>query len=331
MSPVDPVPRESGTKYPLNLSVVICTHNPYGDYLRQTVTALSAQTLPADQWELIIIDNLSDPPVEEACAQLGHPRGRIVVESRLGLTMARLRGIAEAKGDLILFIDDDNIVNSDYLSEAVRIGAERPYLGAWGAAKIIPRFEGEPRPELLPFTKNLSIRNQDEVLWSNLHYINDSSPMGAGLCVRSEVARRWAEKVDADPIRRNFGRRGSALGACEDSDLAMTSSDFGLGNGIFPSLQMIHLIPRRRYEESFLIKNAHGWGYSSTLFDSLRRPNRRLGENRFVRWLRLRARPFLTSPSAGRMGRQINIAQAKGIYDALNELDAMSKSETPSR
>src|SRR5712671_4531106 len=48
------------------ISVVLCTYNPREDYLRRVVDGLRAQTLPQGQWEFIVVDNASNPPVGEA-------------------------------------------------------------------------------------------------------------------------------------------------------------------------------------------------------------------------------------------------------------------------
>jgi cellulose synthase/poly-beta-1,6-N-acetylglucosamine synthase-like glycosyltransferase len=41
----------------LAVSVVIPTHNPRMDYLARVLEALRAQTLPREQWEIIVVDN----------------------------------------------------------------------------------------------------------------------------------------------------------------------------------------------------------------------------------------------------------------------------------
>ena len=43
------------------VSVVIPTHNPRMDYLRRVLEALRQQTLPCEQWELLFVDNNSQP------------------------------------------------------------------------------------------------------------------------------------------------------------------------------------------------------------------------------------------------------------------------------
>jgi glycosyltransferase involved in cell wall biosynthesis len=103
----------------LNLSVVICSHNPRPDYLARVLAALQAQTLPLADWELLLIDNASAEPLEGRFDLSWHPNARHVREEVLGLTPARLRGIAEAASPLLVFVDDDNVLSSDYLAQVV--------------------------------------------------------------------------------------------------------------------------------------------------------------------------------------------------------------------
>jgi hypothetical protein len=75
-----------------------------------------------------------------------HPAARIVREGEtLGLTPARLCGIHEAAGDPLVFVDDDNTLDPNYLEQAVRIAEERPFPGSW-SGQCRPGFE-EPAPE----------------------------------------------------------------------------------------------------------------------------------------------------------------------------------------
>ena len=43
----------------VHASVIVCTHNPRLIYLRRVLEALRSQTLPLEQWELLLIDNAS--------------------------------------------------------------------------------------------------------------------------------------------------------------------------------------------------------------------------------------------------------------------------------
>ena len=101
------------------LSVVICTHNPRTDYLGRCFAALEVQTLPRERWDLLVIDNACDEPLAPRLDLAWHPGARLVREDTLGLTPARLRGIQEATGPLLVFVDDDNVLDTDYLEVAL--------------------------------------------------------------------------------------------------------------------------------------------------------------------------------------------------------------------
>src|ERR1700744_1685237 len=123
-----------------NLSVIIPTHNPRPAYLQRVLEALKAQSLPKEQWELVLVDNASKEPVADRWDLSWHPNGRHVLENELGATQARLRGIRETKGDWLLFVDDDNVLDKDYLREAIKIAESHDSLGVFGG-RIDPEFE----------------------------------------------------------------------------------------------------------------------------------------------------------------------------------------------
>lgn len=247
------------------ISVIICTHNPRDHYLTRVLAALQKQTLPAAEWELILVDNASDKPVAVRFDISWHPKGRHVCEKELGLTPARLRGIGEAKGDILIFVDDDNVLDERYLEQALRIGSEYPFLGAWGGT-IRPEFEQEPPEWTRAYWGYLAIREFKSPKWSNNPSDWQSIPIGAGLCVRRQIAVKYAAAMEEDTARRNLGRKGEALLSYEDIDLAITSSEISLGWGNFPSLHMTHLIPKSRLSEKYLLRLMEGVAASHNVF-----------------------------------------------------------------
>src|SRR5882762_5561763 len=127
------------------LSTVVCTHNPRIDYFRQCLDALRCQTLARNSWELVVVDNRSDEPLADRIDLSWYPGPRIVREETLGLTAARLHGIRESTGELLVFVDDDNVLDVDFLEIALHTMKERPFLGSW-SGQCRPAFE-EPPPE----------------------------------------------------------------------------------------------------------------------------------------------------------------------------------------
>lgn len=251
----------------MKLSVIICTHNPRPQYLSRALEALRSQTVPLAYWELLLIDNGSGEPLASGIDLSWHPGGRHIREEELGLTPARLRGIAEAKGDFLIFVDDDNVLQRDYLEAASRISVTHPHLGAFGGS-IEAEFEVEPNPRFQSLLPSLAIRRVTEAKWANFGI--ESVPYGAGLCVRAKVAQTYAAKTRDSKIGRYLGRRGGDLMGGEDLDLAMTSYDLGMGVGLFGELVVTHLIDKRRLSPQYLHRVFVGGVYSSHIVTYLR-------------------------------------------------------------
>jgi len=252
------------------ISVIICSHNPRPAYLRETLDALKAQTLPKEQWELLLIDNASKQPLAQDWDLAWHSGARHIREEELGLTPARLRGIAEAQGEILVFVDDDVVLGTDYLEETLHIARQHGLIGAW-SGQCIPRFEVDPPNWIKPYQECLTIRALSRPIWSNMGLeARDSLPWGAGLCVRADIAGIYSKRVNGDPKLRKLGRRGTELIACEDLDISMTACDQGYGTGVFPSLKLTHIIPEGRLRESYLIRLIEGTAYSLTLLRARR-------------------------------------------------------------
>ena len=62
------------------VTVIVCTHNPRRDVLARTLGSLRGQTLSADKWELLIVDNASKPPLPAESASNWHREPKIIRE-----------------------------------------------------------------------------------------------------------------------------------------------------------------------------------------------------------------------------------------------------------
>jgi hypothetical protein len=241
----------------LPLSVIISTHNPRRDYFERCLAGLQAQTLPIDKWELVLIDNASAPDKTPRPDLAWHPHARMVREEQLGLTPARLRGIREASADLLVLVDDDNVLDPDYLETALRIAREKPFLGSW-SGQCRPEFE-EPPPEWTRrYWGSLVIRQFDRDVWSNMPRLDQTMPCGAGLCVRRVAALHYLHLHESGLRPVQFDRTGSSLASGGDNDLAACACDVGLGVGLIASLKLTHLIPSGRVTEDYLARLTEG-------------------------------------------------------------------------
>jgi hypothetical protein len=264
-----PIIKRGVDNHLMEVSVIVCTYNPREDFLNKVLNALRAQTLHLDRWELLVIDNASDESLANILDLRWHPHARVIREESLGLTTARLCGIREANGNLLVFVDDDNVLSAHYLAEALNIEREWLILGAWGGS-IEPWFEVEPPAWSKPYLPNLAIREVGENSWSNFKDALARTPVGAGMCVRRAVAEEYARQLSSDPARRSLDRRGQSLSSCGDFDLALTSCDLGLGTGLFRQLRLTHLIPAHRLQGAYLVKLYEGVCYSGAILKAIR-------------------------------------------------------------
>ncbi len=246
------------------LSVIICSHNPRRNYFQRCLAGLREQTLHYDHWELVIIDNRSNEPVASSIDLSWHPRARIVREEILGLTPARLRGIRESQGDPLVFVDDDNVLDRAFMETTVKIAEEKKFLGAWGG-QCRPEFEQTPPEWTRRYWGLLAIREFEKDVWSNLPHLTDTLPIGAGLCVRREVALYYLQVHESGKRPVQIDRAGKSLLSSGDHDLAACACDVGLGTGIFASLRLTHLLPPERFTAEYLVRLIEGAAYSGTV------------------------------------------------------------------
>ena len=302
----------------MKLSVILCTHNPRPGFLDRTLASLRAQSLPPGDWELLIIDNASSESVSSRISLGWHPHARVVVEPELGLTPARLCGIAEASTDILVWVDDDNVLAPEYLAVAIDLAQTWPQLGAWGCGHFEPEWETPPAPELRPYLEYLAVGQRSADRWSNRPFDYEAMPAGAGLCCRLTVARRYATSVRSDARRRQLGRTGDGLGACEDFDLALNAIDLGLGTGTFPRLRLTHLMPSERVREDYLLRLVEGHARSIVLLMALRDPNFRPPA---PNW-KTRLRQYRLRRTLSPVARRISDARLRGEQAAYRVLMA---------
>lgn len=267
-----------------DLSVVLCTYNPRPPVLAQVLDALRDQTLPRTRWELVVIDNNSDPPL--VAAELDAGRGlpvRLHREPRQGLGMARRAGVLEARAEVLVLVDDDNVLQADYLERALAIARAEPGLGAFGGiarARIEGDLAGWQR-RLLPF---VGVRDHGpDPITSRENAWGPWEPIGAGMVLRRAVGMEFVRILERVPEAWELDRAGRAMLSGGDSLLARLSYPLGLACGYRPSLAFDHVIPRSRVGAGYLSRLMYGHGRSVVKLNRvLGLPTARLGPLRLA-------------------------------------------------
>ena len=269
------------------VSVILCTHNPRPDYLRRTLEALQKQTLPFEKWEFLLIDNASQERVANTWDISWHPQGRHVLEEKVGLTFARLRGIEESQASLLAFVDDDNVLAPDFLERAVALQTRYPFLGTFGAGRLEPEFEVPPPLQLTSRLGLLALRTVPTALWTNNVEDFYCIPWGAGLCVTRQVAEAYQRLIERFNATSIIDRRGKSLFSGGDDVFSWAAVTAGQGFGIFPELQITHLISAGRLTEAYFVRLTRDHALSHGVLKYLRsgiRP-KRIGLSGYLRML----------------------------------------------
>ncbi|HEX3385311.1 MAG TPA: glycosyltransferase family A protein, partial [Mucilaginibacter sp.] len=174
------------------LSVIIPAYNPDPGRLNQTLNGLKAQTLPSDEWELIIVDNNSSTSFFERINLDWQRNCKMIREPRQGLTWARVAGFHASQGEIIVLVDDDNVLEKDYLKNTRDIFKANPGMGAIGG-KSLPLFEQAAPEWLKEFYGNLALRDfgNDAIVDSWDSSYPPSAPVGAGIGLRTAALKSY--------------------------------------------------------------------------------------------------------------------------------------------
>lgn len=239
------------------VSVIVCTHNPPPRMLAWALRTLEAQTLSPDEWELIIIDSGSTPPL--ATEALGLNRQvRLHREEEPGLVRARWAGIRLARAGLLVFVDDDNALAPDYLANALAIADREPRIGAFGG-KSVARLPHRIPPWKTSLLGALGIKDDgDAVITSNETFWGPWEPMGAGMAIRANVAALFVDY----PGSARLGRTGKGALSGDDSLLARLSYGLGYSCSYQPALVLQHYMKRGRLRSRQLARTYYGHGLS---------------------------------------------------------------------
>lgn len=236
------------------LSVVIPTHNPDPVRFSRVLTALRDQSLSKDKWELILVDNNSDAPIQVP-PHLEELNTIVVFERRLGLTSARWRGISESKSDLVVLVDDDNVLCSTYLEEVICIFGRSSRIGAIGG-KSIPEYSIEPPSWFDETMAPLGCRDLGDKIqiyeasdYARFRAYPPFSPIGAGMALRKQALSSWLDHALTSEIT---DRRGSSLSSAGDCDIVLHVLDAGWDIGYHPKLALFHLIGSNRVTDKYL-------------------------------------------------------------------------------
>ncbi len=238
-------------------SIIVCTYNR-SDLLFDTLISLTRQSVPAEKYEILVIDNASTDNTSFIVQELiqKHRNLRYVYEPEQGLSFARNRGVIEAAASIVVYIDDDAIAQYHWLENVLRSFNCDPRPACVGG-RVYLRWEGGKRPSWIP----------DELLpaYGFLDMGDEPGPLqhanGLNMAFSKEVI------VQLGGFATSIGRIGRKLIAGEESDLQLQIRIAGFPIRYEPNAIVEHWIPLPRQSPEYLYNIFYNLGVT----DSLRR------------------------------------------------------------
>lgn len=231
----------------MKLSVILPTYNRSAMVVN-TLRSLVKMEASSDQWECIIVNNNSTDDTEQVVASFLQtlPAGynfKLVTETEQGLSAARNRGYNESKGEYIVFIDDDETVNTQFADAYIHLFETLPEAGA-ASGKVIPEYPAGKPLWLSPLTEKpiacpVDLGNIVKPYPSRRH------PAGGNLALRRSVLEQTGVFNTA------LGRKGGSLVGGEEYELIDRVRAAGFSVFYTPDAVIWHIIGTEKLTDAY--------------------------------------------------------------------------------
>lgn len=239
------------------ITATISTYNRER-YLPQVLASLKKQTIDKKLFEIVIVDNNSPGNTREISEEFIKNNPDLIVsyhlESNQGLSFGRNRGIDEAKGKYITFIDDDAFLAENYLEKIYNYFESDSSVAAIGSKillhyeDIIPDWENKYLNSLLGY---FNIGDDQKVFPKNDY------PRGSNMSFKMDVF----EKIGQFNVE--LGRKGGNLAGSEEKDIFKRVYKHPELKVIYvPDALVYHCVPIERTTTEFIKRQALGTGKS---------------------------------------------------------------------
>lgn len=233
----------------MKVTVAICTWNR-ADLLDQTLEQMRELKVPEKvEWELLVVDNKSTDHTQAVLQKYSDRLPLIpLFESKQGHSHARNCAIEASTGELIIWTDDDVLVEPDWVSQYVRAANEWPEAYAFGG-KVLPWYESDPpawlRDNIQEIGRYFALRD----LGGEERTLDVSEvPYGANMAFRRSAFRK---KPYFDT---SLGRVGARLTSGDDSAVMRSLIRSGKHVVWVPDSRVQHFLPSERMKLSYIRK-----------------------------------------------------------------------------
>ncbi len=245
---------ENDEAFEKKLSVILCTHK-MSDTLKDCIAAICNQTAKKSDYELVFVNNsFRDDSLKELVQEFKKQYAELdisyITAPLKGLSFARNTGLWAARGEYILYVDDDAIMDSNVVEETIRSFDLDSELGVVGGKVELT----------VPETAKKLVTKNTIGLWSHLsidgtdiRYAKDYGdfPYGANFAVRRAELRRIGG------FRTGYGRVGNNFAGGEETLVCFMMDTIHKKVALNPNSRVEHRISTDRFNSEHIEKTAY--------------------------------------------------------------------------
>ncbi|SHF51692.1 glycosyltransferase family 2 protein [Dysgonomonas macrotermitis] len=244
----------------MKFSFVTSTYNR-DRYIGQALQSTCDQTYPNEDYEIVIVDNNSTDNTAAICNEFisKYPEKQIryFKEMEQGIAPAQNRAIREARGEYIIFVDDDETIIPEHLERLAEHLKNYPQAELIGTA-VIPVYEVEQPKWMSYYTQRLIGGYFDQ--GKKVKTLSAKNYPGTGhTIIKKELYERYGY------YKTELGRKGKSLIGAEDKDMINRLINLGITCYYFPNIPIYHHIPASKMTDDFFHRVTYAIGKSERM------------------------------------------------------------------
>ena len=303
-------------------SIIICTYN--GSSRIERVLDCILQQCDFDKYvdELIVVDNCSTDDTKNIINRYLKNYNKVVYlyEKLPGLSNARLCGVNYCSSEWIIFLDDDNFIQPNWIKNAFMYICATENIGAFNG-NVVPKFDKTLTYKHKKIIEACylglacsayseeSITTVDEKSWA---------PFGAGLVIRTQPLKQLAKLG----WLKSEGRKLNQIISGEDSEMAAWVKEKGFKWGFCNDILLYHEIGEKRLDLNYLNKLYFSFAVANYFAIS----NKKYGFLRKIKWSFIEATRYVKAKSENfilkKKGKNyyknlLSVSRSKGYFNCI--------------
>ena len=237
-------------------SIIICTYNGERTIKKAIEKILCQENYDKYVEQFIIVDNASNDSTKDIIYEYAENNNIIYsYEKKSGLGYARLNGIKIASAEWVVFVDDDNELDCNWIKTAAEYIKDNPDISIFGG-NVIPKTEfritNEESERLSKYYEMLACTSfkRDDIDYT-LSQVRNGIVIGAGMVVKTKYLKELAKRGWINQM----GRVKNNTAAGDDGEISFFITNVKHEkSGFCPNLIIEHNIPKERLQEEYLLR-----------------------------------------------------------------------------